>query len=71
MGNDYDGQEDAVKEVRALSEKAKGLLNHHLGNSLQAVLTEAQMNGLKLSEGCVHHILSDLETFGIRPAGFR
>lgn len=75
MGNDYEGpeaavQEAAIKELRALSPEAKGLMNHHFGNSLQAVLTEAQMKGLDLSVRCVHHLLEDMETFGIRPKDF-
>ena len=71
MGADYEGedaviQDMAIKELSALSPEAKGLLCHHLGNSLQAVLTEAQMRGLDLTTRCVHHILEDLDKFGIR-----
>jgi hypothetical protein len=66
VGVRIDGQEDAIKEIKQLSPKAKGVISHHICNSLQAILTEAQVHGLKLSEGCVYHILEDLELFGIR-----
>lgn len=66
MGIRVDGEEKHIKEIRGLSPEARGVIQHHICNALQAILTEAQIHGLKLSEGCVYHILEDLEKFGIR-----
>ncbi|RJQ21986.1 MAG: hypothetical protein C4560_02895 [Nitrospiraceae bacterium] len=71
MGADYEGdeaviQERAIKELKALSPEAKGLLCHHIGNPLTAVLLEVAMKQYTYTENCVHHILEDLDTFGIR-----
>lgn len=43
MGADYEGQEQAIEELRVLSEEAKGYLKHHLRNSLSVILGNAYL----------------------------
>lgn len=66
MGERIPGEEKHIQEIRALSQEAKGVIQHHICNSLQAILTESQIHKLKFTEGCVYHILEDLDLFGIR-----
>lgn len=66
MGNDYQGQEKAIEELNALSPEAKEFLCHHIGNSLGAIIGGIKINNLKLAEEAAWHIVSDLETAGIR-----
>ena len=65
MGADYEGQEKAIKEVRALSGEAKQLLAHHFRNPLTVIMSEAQMRELRAIEESAKHIVEDLERFGL------
>lgn len=66
VGNNYDGQEKAIAELSALSAEAKEFLNHHLGNSLAAILGGIKVNNLQLVEKAAWHIVTDLKMAGIR-----
>ena len=66
MGADYPGQEKAITELSALSDEAKKFLNHHICNSLSAILLGIEVGNLKLAEESVWHIVSDLDIAGIR-----
>ena len=66
MGNDYKGQEKAIEELSALSPEAKEFLNHHICNSLGAIIGGIKINNLKLAEEAAWHIVSDLRIAGIR-----
>lgn len=71
MGNDYEDEEKAIAELSALSDEAKGWLNHHLGNSLSGILGYAQHGKHEKIEQLVWHIVKDLEKAGIRESFFR
>lgn len=66
MGNDYQGQEKAIEELSALSPEAKEFLNHHICNSLSAILGGIKVGRLQLAEEAVWHIVEDLKKAGIR-----
>lgn len=66
MGNDYAGQEKAIEELSALSPEAKEFLNHHICNSLGAIIGGIKVKNFRLAEEAAWHIVSDLETAGIR-----
>ncbi len=66
MGADYQGQEAAIAELSALSFEAKKYLNHHIGNSLQQVITGIETGNGKMAEDAAWHIVDDLHAAGIR-----
>jgi hypothetical protein len=65
MGADYEGQEKGIEELKALSSEAKGVLAHHLNNSLTVILGALHLDQHDLVEKAVDHIVADLELFGI------
>lgn len=71
MGNDYKGQEAAIEELNSLSDGAKEFLNHHIGNSLSAILGGIKVGRLGLAEEAVWHIVKDLQIAGIRNIDWR
>jgi hypothetical protein len=72
MGADYQGQERALAELRALSRDAKEYLNHHIGNSLNIIhagIENFMIDGmLEMATKEVWHIVDDLYAAGIRNA---
>jgi len=66
VGADYVGQEKAIEELSALSAEAKEFLNHHIGNSLAAVIGGIQIQNLAIAKEAAWHIVDDLRLAGIR-----
>jgi len=66
MENNYPGQEKAIEELSALSDDAKEFLNHHICNSLSAILGGIKTNRLKLAEEAAWHIVADLRLAKIK-----
>lgn len=71
MGANYTGQEEAIRELSALSEDAKKFLNHHIGNSLAVILGAARLGHQQVIHEHVDHIVDDLILAGIRDKSFR
>ncbi len=71
MGNPFPGEEQIIPEIEALSPEAKGLLNHHLNNSLSVVIGGIETGHIDLAKKAAKHIIEDLERFGIRDKSFR
>jgi hypothetical protein len=67
MGTDYEGQEGAIEEVRALSPRAKELLAHHFNNSLAGIIGGLEIGDSELAMKAAKHMIEDLRLFGIRP----
>jgi hypothetical protein len=66
MGADYIGQEEGIREIRALTSEAKEVINHHLNNSLTVILGALEIGRADMAKSAIEHILGDLEMFGIR-----
>lgn len=71
MGNDYQGQEKAIEDLSALSPEAKEFLNHHLGNSLGAIIMALRVGNIEIAEEAAWHIVKDLQIAGIRNINWR
>jgi hypothetical protein len=70
MGADYEGQDEAVDEVKALSPRAKELLAHHLNNSLTGIIGGLEIGDTGLAMKAAKHMVEDLRLFGIRSKSF-
>jgi len=66
MGADYEGQAEAIDEIRRLSPQAKQFLSHHLCNPLSVILGAARLNHPEMIPEQVDHIVEDLILAGIR-----
>ncbi|MFA6054056.1 MAG: hypothetical protein WC769_01650 [Thermodesulfovibrionales bacterium] len=64
MGADYEGQEKAIEELRALSPSAKEFLSHHLRNSLSGIITGVETGKLEIVKQSAWHIIDDLVRIG-------
>lgn len=66
MGAKYDGEEAAILDLMNLSKEAKKFLCHHLGNSLNVIITGIEVGRLDLAMEAAWHIVADLERTGIK-----
>lgn len=69
MGNNYEGQEKAIEDLKALSPEAKKFLSHHICNSLQAILGGLEMGRFDIAKREIWHIVDDLILAGIKDRG--
>jgi hypothetical protein len=64
MGNDYFGQDKAIKELRGLSQAAKEYLGHHFRNSLFCIAGNIEVGKLNEAKEAVYHMEKDLARIG-------
>ena len=65
MGADFPEQKEAVEEVRALSDDARGWLGHHMRNSLCAISILSNVGEMEKLKEAIEHMEEDLKMFGL------
>jgi hypothetical protein len=57
-------ESEAIAEIQALSDKAKGHIAHHVRNSIQGVISALYFDDKAAVEEGLRHIIEDLEKIG-------